>query len=73
MAKGKLFEYAVVYHPKQTKDTSGNDTTPPSVLIVPKSSTLATTDKEVGIRASRAIPVEYDDRLDDCEVFVRPF
>jgi hypothetical protein len=73
MAKGKIYEYAVVYHPKATKDTAGNDTTPPSKQIVPNTSTLAISEKEVGIKASRAIPAEYDDRLEDCEVFVRPF
>jgi hypothetical protein len=73
MAKGKLFEFSVLYHPKQTKDTAGNDTTPASQLIVDKQSTLAINEKEVGLRASRAIPVEYDNRLDDCEVLVRPF
>lgn len=73
MAKSKLFEFAVLYHPKQTKDTSGNDTTPPSKLIVTHQATLAKDEKEVGLRASRSIPAEYDDRLEDCEVIVRPF
>lgn len=73
MAKGKLFEYSVLYHPKQTKDTAGNDTTASSVLIVKKTETLAVTEKEVGLKASRAIPKEYEDKLEDCEVLVRPF
>ena len=73
MAKGKMFDFAVLYHPKQTKDTAGNDTTPASQLIVKPQQTLAINEKEVGLRASRAIPAEFDDRLDDCEVLVRPF
>ncbi len=73
MAKGKLFEYAVLFHPPQTKDSAGNDTTPPSKLIVPRAETLAKDEKEVGLRASRSIPQEYDDKLENCEVIVRPF
>lgn len=73
MARGKIYEFAVIYNPKQTKDTAGNDTTPASVLIVNPTQTMATNEKEVGLRASRAIPTAFDDRLEDCEVFVRPF
>lgn len=73
MARGKVFEYAVLYHPKQTKDTAVNDTTPARSIIVNPTQTMATNEKEVGLRASRAIPKDFDDRLDDCEVLVRPF
>ncbi len=73
MPKGKIYEYTVVYNPKATKDSAGNDTTPSSKQVVPNTSTVATSQQEVAIKASRAIPAEYDDRLEDCEVFVRPF
>ena len=73
MAKGKLFEYAVLFHPKTLKDNAQNDITPPSKIIVPHAVALFTTEKEAGLKASRAIPAEYEDKLEDCEVLVRPF
>jgi len=73
MAKGQLFEYAVLYHPKPTKDPAGNDTTPKSTMIVEPTRILADNDKEVSIKASRAIPPTYDDKLELVEILVRPF
>ena len=55
MARGKLYEYAVLFHPKPTKDPAGNDTTPKSTVIVPLTQILAESDKEVAIKAARAI------------------
>src|SRR3990167_7912074 len=54
----KLFEYAILYHPK---------------VIKPPEFVLAKDDKEVAIRASRAIPDEYLAKLDQVEIVVRPF
>lgn len=73
MAKGKLWEFAVLFHPKMLKDNAGNDVTPPSVKIVPRTEMLAATEKEVALKGARAIPADYEDRLEDCEVLVRPF
>lgn len=69
----KLFEYAVLYHPKITKDANGNETQGPDKIITTPTFTLAKDDKEVAIRASRAIPEEYIDKLDQIEIVVRPF
>lgn len=73
MAKGQLFEYAVLFHPKPTKDPAGNDTTPPSEIVVPPTRLMAETDKEVSIKAARAIPEKYDNLAQFVEILVRPF
>jgi hypothetical protein len=73
MAKGKLFTYAVLFHPKPTKDTAGNDTTPKSELLIKPTDCLAATADQVRMIATRQIPKEYEDRLDLVEVIVRPF
>ena len=72
MAK-KLFEYAVLYHPKVTKDANGNETQGPDVLLVKSEFVLAADDKQVAIQAARSIPEEYLERLDQVEICVRPF
>lgn len=72
MAKGKLFEYAVIFHPKPTKEEREAGTTPKSELIADLTSVLARDEKEVGIIAARAIPEKFTDRLDDIEIVVRP-
>jgi hypothetical protein len=69
----KLFEYAIVFIPKQTKDNSGNDTTPdPEVLQQPKA-IYAESETAVTVRAAREIPEDYTDRIAQVQVLVRPF
>jgi hypothetical protein len=69
----KLFEYAVLYHPKIVKDSQGNETQGDDKIIKAPEFTLAKDDKEVAIRAARAIPDEYLTKLDQVEIVVRPF
>ena len=74
MAKGKLFEYAVVYHPKEKKDAAGNPLeTKKSILVSTPQFILAGSDKEVAMLAAKSIPGEYDDKLEDVEICIRPF
>ena len=68
----KLFEYAVVYHPKPKK-VDGVEHREKSQLLVPMTSVLADSDKEVAIVASRQIPEEYLDKLAQVEILIRPF
>jgi len=68
----KLFEYAIIYHPKAQKDASGNDTTPSDVLVKDITSVLATSDKQVSMLAAKSIPSEYDDKLEQVEIVIRP-
>jgi len=72
MAKGKLFEYAVIYHPKRKKDEVEAGTYPKSSLVVEPTVVIGT-DGEVPMIAARAIPEAYQDKLEDVEIVVRPF
>lgn len=69
----QLFEFAIIHNPKQRTDTAGNDTTPPSSIIVAPKHVLGTDEKEVTMRLAREIPDEYLERLDEVQVLVRPF
>lgn len=74
MAKGKLFEYAVLYHPKEKRDAAGNPLeSRKSILVSKPEFILAGSDKEVAMLAAKSIPAEYDDKLDDVEIVIRPF
>lgn len=74
MAKGKLFEYALLYHPKPLKNSDGTTTEQKSTQLNGSVMTvLAGSDQEVSIIAARSIPVEYLDKLEDVEIVIRPF
>lgn len=74
MAKGKLFEYAVIYHPKEKKDAAGNPLeTKKSIVVQDITRVLAGSDKEVAMLATKSIPDEYNDKVDDVEIVIRPF
>lgn len=73
MARSKLFEYAILYHPQESRDAGGNDVTPPTVLVQAPKQVLAKSEKEVGMRGAREIPSDYDDKLEQVEIVVRPF
>jgi len=71
--RAKLFEYAIIYQPKERTDAQGNDTTPPAVLIVEPTQILCRDEKEATIQAARRIPEEYLTKLDEVEIALRPF
>lgn len=74
MAKGRLFEYAVLWHPKEKKDAAGNPMeTKKSQIVKPPTMEIAAKEEEVAMIAARAIPEEYMDKLDEIEIIVRPF
>jgi hypothetical protein len=74
MARGKVFEYAIIYHPKEKRDAAGNPLdNKKSILVQDLARVLAVTDKEVAMLAAKAIPDEYNDKLDDVEIVIRPF
>lgn len=72
MAKGKLFEYAVLFHPKRTKDNVDAGTHPKSSVLV-SPTVVVGQDTEIPMIAARAIPEAYQDKLEDIEIVVRPF
>ncbi len=70
----RLFQYAVLWHPKEDKQLAGGTTiTEKSKIVKELTTVLAIDDKAVAILAARAIPEEYVDQLDQIEVLVRPF
>ena len=69
----KLFEYAIIHHPKTVKDAAGNETQGADVLVKPPTFLLAKGDEEVAMRAAREIPEQYLDKLEEVEICVRPF
>lgn len=74
MARGKLFEYAVIYHPKQKKNAAGEVIEEKkSELVVQPTRVIAVTPEEVSISAARSIPENMADKLDCLEILVRPF
>lgn len=73
MAKGQLFEYAILYHGKPTKDERDNNQEPPTELVQDLIRVIAKSKDEVGILAARQIPEKYLDRLEQVEIIVRPF
>lgn len=68
-----LYQFTVLYLPKETKDQSGNDTTPASAIVVPPTWILAGSTNEVAIKAAKQIPDEYNNKLDQVQVLVKPF
>lgn len=69
MAKQKLFEYAVLWHPNPKQEEEGKKST---ILVAP-THVLASSDKSVSMSAAAKIPENYADELDQIEIVVRPF
>jgi ABC-type oligopeptide transport system substrate-binding subunit len=67
----KIFEYAVLYHPKAKKN--GEEKVDPSKLIVDVKRVVAPDEKTVDIMSSRDIPEDYLDKLEQVEIAIRPF
>jgi hypothetical protein len=72
-AKGTLYEYAVIHHPKAKRDGAGFEEQVKSQIITDVTRVLASRPEEVSIIAARSIPEEYLDRIDQIEIVVRPF
>lgn len=64
-----LFEYAVVYNPNKDAEKAGKT----AVILIQPTTILAKDAQEVNMRAVRAIPEQYADRLADIHIAVRPF
>lgn len=69
----KLYEYAAIYTPLQTKEQNDRGEKPKSELIVKPTPVLADGEAEVRVVASRAIPDGYSDRLAQIDLVVRDF
>jgi len=73
MAKGKLFQYAVLFHPKATKEQAERNESPKSEVLTDITTILAGDEQQVGMLAARSLDASYLDKLDQVEVLVRPF
>ena len=62
----KLYEYVVIYVPKDKEKNKPK-------IAVDVTRILAADERTATMIASRAIPEEYMDKLDEVEVAVRPF
>lgn len=69
----KLFEYAVLYHPRPTKKQKDDGDGASSVIVIAPKTILAKDDKVAILSAARLIPEKYADKLDQVEIIVRPF
>ena len=74
MARGKLFEYVLIHHPRPKKAKEGEPEDRPKSKLLNGGikSVIAESDKEVGMLAAREIPEEFLDKLDEIEVVIRP-
>jgi hypothetical protein len=70
MAKGQLFQYAVLWHPNKKQDEEEGLKTK---VVVDVTTVLCNDQKEATMRAAMSIPAEYREQLDQVELFVRPF
>lgn len=70
---GKLYEYAALYHPLQTKEQHELGEQPKAELIVEVTQVVASSEKEALMVATRAVPEKYTDKLDCVEIAIRPF
>ena len=69
----KLWEYAILYHPRATKADTDEGRKPRSLMLRNVTTQLADSQQEVLLLAARNIPAEYTDRIDQVEIAVRPF
>lgn len=69
----KLFEFAILFHPKPTASEQERGVKPKSEVLVPVKSILANNEKEASVIAAREIPTSHEDRLDCIEIALRPF
>lgn len=64
----RIFEIAVTFVPTNIVAAAEE-----AKILVPPKPVLAKDEREAQIKAARLIPVEYDNRLDQVQVAVRPF
>jgi hypothetical protein len=72
--KQRLFQYAIIFHPRQTKSDKDKGSRAKSVMVTEGVITvLAADEAEVQVLAARVIPEKYIDKLDCVEIALRPF
>ena len=69
MAKSKLFQYVILWHPNEKEEKEGKK----SEIIKELTTILEKDEKTVSIKASREIPDKYMDSLEQVEVVIVNF
>ncbi len=69
--KQKLFQFAVLYHEKIDKGNNKEETK--SKIIIDPKTILAIDDKVALLQIAKQIPDEFQDKLQDVEILLRPF
>ena len=69
----KIYEFAVIHTPPQTKEDREAGRKPKSKLIVDVQRVLADDEKQAAMLAARSIPGEYEDKLSEVEIALRAF
>lgn len=69
----KLFEFALIYRPRLTKDEKDRGETAKATLIGDITRIMALDEKAALMLAARAIPADYADKLELVEIALRPF
>jgi hypothetical protein len=65
----RAYQYLIIFNPNEAAKKAGEKAS----IIKDVTTILAKDEKEAGMKATRAIPTNLDERLDEVEVIVRPF
>ena len=65
----KLFEYCALHQPSEEARKNGAKTT----IVLPPQHILAKSEQHAQTLVCRMIPKEYEDRIDEVELAIRPF
>jgi hypothetical protein len=71
--KGRLFEFAVLFHPRPTKDQLERGEHPKSEILVTPTHVVAKDEQEVLLQAARKVDEAYMAKADQLEIAIRPF
>lgn len=71
--RGKLFQYAVLYHPNPTKEQADRGESPKSEVVIEPTTILALNEQQASTMVARAIPEEHIGHVDQLDIVIRPF
>lgn len=69
----KLFEYAIIYTPRNTKEQIDKGEVSKPSLLVPITAVLAKDTAQANMLAARAIPDTHIEKMDQLTIVVRDF
>lgn len=69
----QLFQFAIFHTPVQNRDQLERGEQPQPTIVVQPTTILAKNEQEAQLRAARAIPEQYAERLDQLTIAVSAF